>query len=76
MNKPKEITGDWIKEKCDFAFNKYQSTNKTFDIFTLNPEAVKLYQEITQYQSICPHKYENGVCIYCRKKESGGDSNE
>ena len=34
-------------------------------VFILQPEVQKYMEDNEYLQSICPHKYENGKCIYC-----------
>ena len=60
------MTGNEIKEKINFNNQKIQSLMDP-SIFILQPEVQK-YMENNEYlKSICPHEYENGVCIYCGK---------
>ena len=34
-------------------------------VFILQPEVQVLMEDNEYLRSICSHKYENGVCIYC-----------
>lgn len=34
-------------------------------IFILQPEVQKYMEDNEYLKTICPHKYENGICIYC-----------
>ena len=58
------MTGEEIRTKINFNNKKIKSLMDT-SIFILQPEVQK-YMENNEYlKSICPHKYENGKCIYC-----------
>lgn len=79
MNKPENITTEWIeKEYADLKlrFENCKTSNWSCNTFILNPEMQHLQAEITQLRRLCPHKYENNECIYCHKKNIGGDNNE
>ncbi len=62
------MTGEEIRDKI--LFNK-QRIEQLFDpgIFVLQEEVAKLVEENEHLQSICNHKFENGVCIYCGKED-------
>lgn len=78
MKKPENITGDWIKEKCNFLYDQYKDTATTFgNTFVLNKRLSEIRGEIAHYQDICPHSYNDmGICIYCKKKISEVVKNE
>lgn len=44
---------------------KFQASN-----FVLNTDIAELMRENEELQLQCPHTYENGYCIYCRKGEN------
>lgn len=58
------MTGEEIKNKINFNNQKIQSLMDP-SVFILQPEVQKCMEDNEYLQSICPHKYENGVCIYC-----------
>lgn len=60
------MTGKEIKEKINFNNKKIQSILDP-TVFILQPEVQKYMEENEYLKSICEHKYENGVCIYCGK---------
>ena len=45
----------------------------------LNYEVAKLIQQNRDLQNMCPHTFENGLCVYCDKQEievvKNGESN-
>lgn len=48
----------------------YQKLEENFNpTFVLNKEVLEITNEIDKYRNICEHKYINGICIYCDKKE-------
>lgn len=66
----KEVTGEWIKEQCDFAYKEYSELQFDHNTFVLNPAIKELNSKIEHYRAICPHKFNSlGVCIYCKTKE-------
>lgn len=58
------MTGQEIKEKINF---NNQKITKLLDpsIFILQPEVQQLMKKNEYLQSICPHEYKDGKCIYC-----------
>ena len=61
------MTGKEIKDKINFNNYKIQSLIDP-SIFILQPEVQKYIEDNEYLKSICPQKYENGVCIYCGSK--------
>ena len=57
-----------IKEKID-KLNEQLEQVLTPDIFTLNPEAVKITKEIARLQSQCNHNFVDGKCEFCYLEE-------
>ena len=48
----------------------YQKLEENFNpTFVLNKEVLEITNEIDKYRNMCEHKYINGICIYCDKKE-------
>lgn len=77
MNNPDTITGAWVKEQCDFAFKEYAEKMSNNPQFVLNPNTGPLRDKLIHYQSICPHEFNNnGICIYCKKKNKEATTNE
>ena len=71
MSEQIEITGEWIKQQCDFAYKNFEEKNKNnHNTFILNPDAVELNKTIATLRKQCPHEYNNGYCIYCKLKET------
>lgn len=64
------VTGPEIKVKID-EYNAQLAQVVTPAFFMLNEEASKIYSQITSLQEICPHKFQNEVCIYCGKGRQG-----
>lgn len=60
------MTGEEIREKIIFNNQKIQSLLDP-SVFILQPEVQKYMEENEYLESICPHVYEKGVCIYCGK---------
>ncbi len=62
------MKGEEIREKI--LFNN-QKIEEIFDpsIFILQEQVVKLQEENEKLRAECPHKFENGVCIYCGLEE-------
>lgn len=58
------MTGLEIKDKINFNNQKIQSLLDP-SIFVLQPEVLKYMEDNEYLKSICPHQYENGVCIFC-----------
>ena len=63
------MTGKEIREKINFNNNKIQSLLDP-SIFILQPEVQKYMEDNEFLKTICPHEYENGVCIYCGSEEN------
>ena len=58
------MTGEEIKVKINFNNQKIQSLLDP-TVFILQPEVQKYIEDNEYLKSICPHEYENNVCIYC-----------
>jgi hypothetical protein len=58
------MTGEEIRTKINFNNHKIQSLMDP-SVFILQPEVQKYMEDNEYLKSICPHKYENGICIYC-----------
>lgn len=63
------MTGEEIKNKINFNNQKIQSLIDP-SIFILQPEIQKYMEDNEYLMSICPHKYDNGICIYCGQKQN------
>ena len=63
------MTKEEIKEKIIFNNNKIQQALDP-SIFILQPMVQQLIEENEYLRSICPHEYENGICIFCEKIEN------
>ena len=63
------MTGEEIRTKINFNNEKFQSLLDP-SVFILQPEVQKYIEDNEYLKSICPHKYENGVCIYCGQKQN------
>ena len=61
------MTGEEIRNKIIFNNQEIQSLIDP-SIFILQPEVQKYMEDNEYLRSICPHKYENDVCIYCGEK--------
>lgn len=73
MNKPEKITGEWIKESYEAAHAKFaqeQGIEWNKATFVLHPAAVELNKTINSLRQMCPHKFVDGQCIYCKAKEN------
>lgn len=57
-----------IKEKIDLN-NKLIQEALTPNVWTLNNTVNKLLKENEELQSVCPHEYVDGFCIYCYSSE-------
>ncbi len=62
------MTGEEIRDKINFNNKKIQWLMDP-SIFSLQPEVQKYMEDNEYLKSMCPHKYENGVCIYCGQTE-------
>lgn len=62
------MTGPEIKAKID-ANNNQISMVLNPNQFTLNKEVELLLKENVALQKKCPHKFDNGYCIFCQRKE-------
>lgn len=58
------MTGEEIRDKINFNNQKIQSLMDP-SIFILQPEVQKYMEDNEYLKTICPHEYENEVCIYC-----------
>lgn len=58
------MTGEEIRAKVNFNNQRIQSLIDP-SIFILQPEVQKYMEDNEYLRSICPHKYENDICIYC-----------
>ena len=58
------MNGLEIRDKINLS-NKIIEKNLNKSTFVLNDEVAKAIKEIKQLQQICPHKFENNVCVYC-----------
>ena len=63
------MTGEEIRDKINFNNQKIQSLMDP-SVFILQPEVQKLLEENEGLQSVCPHIFQGGKCIYCGKAES------
>jgi len=59
--------GNFIKQKIDELQTKLAMSAATF-IYKPN-ELNNIKNQIFELQNKCEHKFENGKCIYCKKKE-------
>lgn len=57
-----------IKDKINF---NNLMIEKLIDpsIFILQPKVEALLDENEELRAMCPHKFEDGVCVYCGKEE-------
>lgn len=62
------MTGEEIKNKINFNNQKIQSLLDP-SVFILQPEVKKYMEENEYLMSVCPHKYEGGICIYCGQQK-------
>lgn len=63
------MNGKDIREKINFNNQQIQSLLDP-TIFILQPEVQKYLEDNEFLKSICPHEYENGICIYCGSEEN------
>ncbi len=63
------MTGEEIRDKINFNNQKIQSLLDP-SIFILQPEVQKYLEDNEYLKTICPHKYENGICIYCGQEQN------
>ena len=63
------MTGNEIREKINFNNQKIQSLLDP-SVFILQPEVQKYMEDNEYLKSVCPHEYENGICIYCGSKQN------
>lgn len=63
------MTGEEIRTKINFNNEKIQSLLDP-SVFILQPEVQKYIEDNEYLKSICPHKYENEICIYCGQKQN------
>lgn len=62
------MTGEEIKKMIDEKNDQIRFL-LTPNYFILNNAIQELSIEIQNLQEQCPHKFENGFCIYCYKEE-------
>lgn len=63
------MSGEEIREKVLFNNQKIRELLDP-SVFILQPEVQKLLEENEELQSVCPHIFQGGKCIYCGKAES------
>ena len=63
------MKGEEIKDKINFNNQKIQSLMDP-SVFILQPEIQKYMEENEYLKTICPHKYENEICIYCGQEQN------
>lgn len=63
------MTGEEIRDKINFNNQKIQSLLDP-SVFILQPEVQKYLEDNEYLKMLCPHKYENGECIYCGQKQN------
>ena len=61
------MTGEEIRSQINLNYEVIDKNDVS--IFILNSEVKRARENIDYYQSICPHKYENGRCIFCDTEE-------
>ena len=61
------MSGNEIKKRIEENDLIIESQQK--EMFILNEKVAKALEENRALRALCPHEYENGVCIYCRKEE-------
>ena len=64
------MNGQEIREKIDL--NRIR-INMALNKFVLNQDIQVLMEENETLRKICPHCFENGVCIYCDMLEEDFD---
>lgn len=63
------MTGEEIKDKMTENFSLIEQLSDP-TTFVLNTAIAKLMEDNRQLAKMCPHKFENGFCIYCSTKEN------
>ena len=63
------MTGEEIRDKINFNNQKIQSLLDP-SVFILQPEVQKYLEDNEYLKTLCPHKYENGICIYCGQEQN------
>lgn len=63
------MTGDEIRNEINYNNKQIQSLLDP-SVFILQPEIQKYMEDNEYLMSICPHKYEHGICIYCGKQQN------
>lgn len=61
------MSGNEIKKRIEENDLIIESQQK--EMFILNEKVAKALEENRALRTLCPHEYENGICIYCRKEE-------
>lgn len=62
------MTGEEIKRMIDEKNDQIRFF-LTPNYYTLNNSIQELLIEIKNLQEQCPHKFQNGFCIYCYKEK-------
>lgn len=69
MNKPNQITGDWIKLELKKASKDFQAAEEKEknNIFTYHDGARVFNARVKYLRSICPHEFDiiSRTCVYC-----------
>lgn len=58
------MTKEEIRQKINENYEIIQN-NLITETFTLNTTISELLEENEKLRQQCPHKFENGACIYC-----------
>lgn len=72
MSNQQNVTGEWIKEEVANTFSQFKATYDP-ETFVLNTNAAKFQNRLKELRDMCPHKFENGKCIYCSKSDGGNN---
>ena len=63
------MTGQEIRQKINDLYREQNARVDIFSTFVFNPDVLNFNAKIRELQSICPHEFDNGYCIYCNKGE-------
>ena len=63
------MTGQEIRQKINDLYREQGARVDIFSTFVFNPDVSNFNAQIRELQSICPHEFKDGLCIYCDKGE-------
>lgn len=63
------MTGQEIRQKINDLYKEQETCVDGFSTYVFNPDVLNFNAKIRELQSVCPHEFHDGRCVYCDKGE-------